>query len=298
MEYLARLLREKITGPVRTAEPLSRHTSFRVGGPAALFVEPQSLAELVMVLSLCREQAISCFILGGGTNLLVSDRGVNGVVVRLGGEFKTFFYAGLTVDCGAGVPLPTLALDVCGKGWSNLEFAVGIPGTLGGALVMNAGAHGQSIGQFVEEAVVLDRDLRLHSLVGQQLCFSYRESHLEPGTVVCRVKIQLAPRHHEEIRQKCEEALLFRRKRQPRQPSAGSVFKNPPGQAAGRLLEDAGLKGLRVGGAMFSTVHANFIVNCGGATAADIISLIGQARTAVREKYGVDLSLEIKLLGE
>jgi len=297
MEQLARLL-GTLKIPVRTAEPLARHTSFKVGGPAALFAEPRTTGELLAVLSFCREQHVPSHVLGGGTNLLVSDQGFAGVVIRLAGEFNNFYYQGLTVDCGAGVQLAVLALDACRKDFSNLEFAVGIPGTLGGALVMNAGAHGWEIGRVVQEAQIVDRDLHLQTLTGRQLTFGYRQSNLPPGSVVCRAKIRLEQGQPAEVQEKCRQNLRVRRERQPRQPSAGSVFKNPPGQAAGRLLEEAGLKGLRVGGAMISTMHANFIVNCGNATSADILALIEKARGAVREKCGIDLELEIRLLGE
>lgn len=297
MEQLARQL-GALNIPIRMSEPLALHTSFKVGGPAALFAEPRTIEELRTVLSLCREKDVPSVILGGGTNLLVSDKGFPGVVLRLAGEFNTFFYHGSTVDCGAGVRLSSLAMDACGRGLCNLEFAVGIPGTLGGALVMNAGAHGREIGRIVLEALVLDRDLQLQTLTRRQLSFTYRQSNLSVGLIVCRVKLSLMPGPKEEIREKCRQNFRIRRERQPRLPSAGSVFKNPPGYAAGRLLEEAGLKGLREGNAMISTVHANFIVNCGNATSSDILTLIKKARSAVREKYGVDLELEIRLLGE
>lgn len=297
VEQLARQLRA-LNIPFRTSEPLAPHTSFKVGGPAALFAEPRTIDELRAVLSLCREQDVPSVILGGGTNLLISDKGFPGVVLRLAGEFNTFFYHGSTVDCGAGVQLSPLAVDACRRGLCNLEFAVGIPGTLGGALVMNAGAHGREIGRIVLEALVLDRYLLPQILSRQQLHFAYRQSDLPVGSIVCRVKLGLSHGQKEEIQEKCRQNFRLRREGQPRQPSAGSVFKNPPGHAAGRLLEEAGLKGQREGNAMISTIHANFIVNCGNATSADILALIKTARNAVREKYGVELELEIRLLGE
>lgn len=297
MDYLARQL-VSLNIPVRTSEPLARHTSYKVGGPAALFAEPRTIGELRTVLSLCREQNVATFLLGGGTNLLVSDKGFAGAVIRLAGEFSSFYYQGLTVDCGAGVRLSTLAMDAGRRGLSNLEFAVGIPGTLGGALVMNAGAHDREIGQVILEALVLDRDLQPQTLARRQLSFTYRQGTFPPGAVVCRARIALAHGRREEIRERCRQNFRLRRERQPREPSAGSVFKNPPGYAAGRLLEEAGLKGLREGGAMISPVHANFIVNCGNATAADILAVIEKARYAVRERCGVELELEIRLLGE
>lgn len=298
MERLSRLLREKITGSVRTDEPLYRHTSFRIGGPADLFVEPENTAELLEVLQLLKEEKVPYFILGNGTNLLVCDRGFRGAVIRLAGEFATYFFHGDSVDSGASVPLAVLARAACDRGFGNLVFATGIPGTLGGAVFMNAGAHGRALGDFLITATVLDQNLRLHTLAPHQLGLSYRESSITAGTVICRVKLWLQPAAREEIEQKCREYLGFRQAKQPRQPSAGSIFKNPPGDAAGRLLEAAGLKGRRVGGAMISELHANFIVNCGGASAADVLALIEAARDAVRQKFGVALELEIQVLGE
>ncbi len=298
MEKIARLLKEKITGPVKTGEPLSRHTSFGIGGPADLFVEPQTVDELAAVVSVLRRENLPSFLLGNGTNLLVSDAGYRGAVIRLGGEFREFYYRDQTLVSGAAVSLAVLARDACRQGYANLEFATGIPGTLGGALFMNAGAHGHSIGEFVLETTLLDREGRIHNLGPEEMGFSYRGSRIPTGMVICSAKLSLLPGKAEEIEEKCRKYFEFRAIRQPRLPNAGSIFKNPPGDAAGRLLEAAGLKGLRIGGAMISQQHANFIVNCGGATARDVLALIAVARQAVREKSGVELELEIKVFGE
>lgn len=298
MEKIFRLLQEQITGTVKMGEELSHHTSFRIGGPADLFVEPETVGELSVVVSVLRRERLSCFLLGSGTNLLVGDAGFRGVVIRLGRQFRQFHYEGSILVSGSAVPLAVLAKDACRQGFTNLEFATGIPGSLGGALFMNAGAHGNSVGQFVLEATALDREGSIHTLSPQELGFSYRGSRIKPGAIICSARLSLKPGVADEIEDKCRRYSEFRTTRQPRLPNAGSIFKNPPGDAAGRLLEAAGLKGLRVGGAMISEQHANFIVNCGGATARDVLALIDVARQAVREKSGVDLELEIKVFGE
>jgi len=298
MEKIARLLQKKITGAVRTGEPLARHTSFRIGGPADLFVEPETMEELAAIVSVLRRERLPAFLLGNGTNLLVGDAGFRGVVIRLGRDFREFYCEGQTLVSGSAVLLSVLAREACRQGFTNLEFASGIPGTLGGALFMNAGAHGRSIGEFVLEATVLDPDCRVHTLGPEEIGFSYRESRLDPGTLICRAKLSLLPGSAEDIEEKRRKYSDFRAARQPRLPNAGSIFKNPPGDAAGRLLEAAGLKGLRVGGAVISEQHANFIVNCGSATARDVLELIDVARQSVKIKFGVELEMEIKVFGE
>ncbi|GFP19721.1 UDP-N-acetylmuramate dehydrogenase, partial [Candidatus Hakubella thermalkaliphila] len=232
-----------------------------------------------------------------GTNLLVSDAGYRGAVVRLAGEFKQFVYEICCVEAGAAVPLARLASDVGQRGLAGLDFAAGMPGTVGGALVMNAGAHDSVIGDLLTEALILDEKLKLHSFAAEDLGLSYRKSNITSGFVVCRVKLRLSQGEKEIQERKCGQYLRFRRERQPHQPNAGSIFKNPPHDSAGRLIEAAGLKGRRVGGAMISDLHANFIVHCGNASAADVRYLLEMAREEVARQFGVNLELEIRLLG-
>lgn len=298
MEHVARLIKDRTGCSVKTAEPLSRHTSFGIGGPADLFVEPHTVAELITALRLLHEECIPYYFLGNGTNLLVGDKGVCGAVVRLRGEFARYHYDGETVVSGAAVPLALLAKDTCREGFINLAFASGIPGSLGGALYMNAGAHGSALGDFVLNAVILDRDLVIQKLSRQDLNLAYRKSGIPHGSVICSVRLQLEPGDRDSIGRKCREYLVYRQNRQPSQPNAGSVFKNPPQDTAGRLLDAAGLKGSRLGDAMISEVHANFIVNCGSATAADVLALIEFAQKVVYEKFGVRLEMEIQKLGD
>ena len=297
MKKTAEKLASKISGIVRTEEALSRHTSFKIGGPADLFVEPVTMTELVTVLSILRQEGIAVYLLGSGTNLLVSDAGYRGAVVRLGGEFKQFEFEGYCVEAGAAVPLARLAGDAGQRGLAGLDFAAGIPGTVGGALVMNAGAHGSAISDVLKEAQILDEELSLHRFTAEELGLSYRKSNITSGAVVCRVKLQLLPGERELQAKNRGQYLCFRQERQPRQPNAGSIFKNPPHDSAGRLIEAAGLKGRRAGGAMISEMHANFIVNCGNACSADVWFLLETAREEVARQFGVKLELEICLLG-
>ncbi|MBT9140584.1 MAG: UDP-N-acetylenolpyruvoylglucosamine reductase [Dehalococcoidia bacterium] len=297
MRKTAEKITAQVSGIVRTDEVLSRHTSFKIGGPADLFVEPVTMMELVIVLSILRQEEIPVYLLGSGTNLLVSDAGYRGAVVRLAGEFKQFVYENCCVEAGAAVPLAWLASDAGQRGLAGLDFAAGIPGTVGGALVMNAGAHGSVIGDVLTEALILDEKLRLHSFAAEDLGLFYRKSNITSGSVVCRVKLRLSQGEKEIQARKCGQYLRFRREHQPHQPNAGSIFKNPPHDFAGRLIEAAGLKGRRVGGAMISDLHANFIVNCGNASATDVRNLLEMAREEVARQFGVNLELEIRLLG-
>lgn len=297
MEHVARMIACKAGCPVALNEPLSRHTSFRIGGPADFFVQPGTPAELAGVLAILRDEGIPFFILGNGTNLLASDRGYRGAVIRLEGGFNNYHFSRTMLEAGAAVPLATLAKEACGRGLGGLEFASGIPGTLGGALVMNAGAHGSSLCRVVENADILGHDLVLHTKTKNEMGLSYRKSELPAGAIVCVVRLRLEPGERAVLEERRKKYLAFRRERQPCQPNAGSIFKNPPNDAAGRLLEAAGLKGFRVGGAIISDVHANFIVNTGNATASDVLELIDKAQASVAEKFGVTLELEIKLLG-
>ncbi|NLM45899.1 MAG: UDP-N-acetylmuramate dehydrogenase [Firmicutes bacterium] len=297
MEQIARKLAAKITGAVRTKEPLCRHTSLKIGGPADLFVEPATREELAFTLACLRQAGVEWFLLGNGTNLLVHDAGFRGAVIRLAGDFCRYEFDGMTIHAGAAVSLAHLAREAVRRGCAGLAFAAGIPGTVGGALVTNAGAHGASLGDVVAEAQIMDESGELHTCLPESLGLAYRKSSIPPAHVVCAVTLQLTAGDREELERQCRDDYLFRRKHQPHQPNAGSIFKNPPGEVAGRLIEAAGLKGCRVGGAVISAIHANFIVNDGQATAADVMALIEKARAEVAGKFGIELELEICLLG-
>jgi UDP-N-acetylmuramate dehydrogenase len=262
-----------------------------------------SVPELQAVLRVCEEQARPVFFLGGGTNLLVSDRGVRGVVVRLGKAFDFVEWrldaAGAEVRAGAAVPFKRLVYRAVAAGLAGLEFGEGIPGTLGGGLLMNAGAFGGEIGRVVEaiEAVAAGGEALV--LPRARLGFSYRRLALPAGAVVTAVRLRLARGDPADLRAAVADAKARRDRHQPKgRPNAGSVFKNPAGAHAGRLIEAAGLKGARLGGAMISERHANFIVNLGGARAADVKGLMDLAQRAVRARARVELEPEIRLVGE
>jgi len=284
---------------LRTDEPMSAHTSFRIGGPARLFAEPHSQQTLADLLAFCREEGVPWFVLGFGTNLLVSDRGYDGMVVRLREGWDSLRVSGRTVEAGPGHSLPKLARKTAGMGLSGLEFAAGIPGSIGGAIAMNAGAFGGSVAQVVERVECLTPAGEQIHLTVAELAFAYRRSRvLDEHLVVIKSVLALDAADSDEIAQRMEQFQTQRRERQPLAArSAGSIFRNPPGDAAGRLLEAAGCKRLRVGGALVSPKHANFIVNAGGAAASDVASLMTEAQRRVWEQFGIRLEPEITLLG-
>lgn len=290
----------------RPDEPLARHTSFRIGGPADLLVVVESGRELADVLGVCHAHGAPVLFLGGGTNLLVSDRGVRGVVVKLGKSFDFVEWdlddldvRGARLRVGAAVPLKRLVHQTVAAGLAGLEFAEGIPGTVGGGLLMNAGAFGGEIGAVVGALEVVTAEGAVRTLARTELAFDYRRLTLPTRAIVAAVRLQLRRGEPATLAAAVADARGRRERHQPRgYPNAGSIFKNPSGEHAGRLIEAAGLKGARLGGAMISERHANFIVNLGGARAADVAGLMGLAGRAVRERFGVALEPEIRLVGE
>ncbi len=299
MKALEGELRERFGARVRCAMPLAELTSFRIGGPADLFVAVEDETELMHAKAAAYRAGVPCFCLGAGTNLLVSDRGMRGLVVRLGDGFAKIKFDDVNVVAGAAAAFGTLVQAVVERGLEGLEFGEGIPGTVGGGLVMNAGAFGGEIAKVVTlvhgvteagEAIALTRD---------EVKFAYRRTELPAHFVVTRVDFELARGDRAQLTARVAELKARRASRQPRGvPNAGSIFKNPPGNFAGKLLEGAGLKGTRLGGAAFSDQHANFIVNLGGAQAADVRALIDMARNRVKEQSGVWLEPEVRLVGD
>jgi UDP-N-acetylmuramate dehydrogenase len=257
---------------------------------------------LIRLISYLHNEDIPYLILGNGSNLLVKDEGIEGVVIVLKGELATVEKVDASDDiltAGGGLSIAKLLSFCSVEGFAGLEFLAGIPGTVGGAVYMNAGAYGWEIGSAVEEIGVVTAKGELSSIPSSRLSFSYRDSSIPKGTVIHNVKFKLHKDHKDEITRSIGNFLKKRKKSQPLDfPSGGSVFKNPPGDHAGRLIEEAGLKGTRVGGAMISTMHGNFIVNTGGAKAEDIIVLINIARKKVREESGIDLEPEIEVVGK
>jgi UDP-N-acetylmuramate dehydrogenase len=299
MNTLERELREHFGARLLVNEPLARFTSFRIGGPAELFLTVESEEELIRALGAGHRAGVRSFCLGAGSNLLVSDRGVRGLVVRLGEGFKKIVIDGTTVRAGAAAEFGILVESVVERGLAGLEFGEGIPGTVGGGLVMNAGAFGGEIAAAVEMVHGVSAEGEPKSIARDGVGFAYRRTELPPNFVLTSVTFQLSRGDRDKL---CAKVLELRAKRAARQPrgvpNAGSIFKNPSGNFAGRLLEGAGLKGVRVGGAAFSEQHSNFIVNLGGARAEEVRTLIEMARARVREQSGVLLELEVRLVGE
>lgn len=288
---------------VKMAEPLARYTSMKIGGPADYFLEVEDDNALAGVLKALHRRDVEFCLLGNGSNVLISDRGVRGAVIRLAGEFKrALWHAGknaVGVVVGAAYPVTQLVREAARKGYTGVEFAEGIPGTVGGALFMNAGAYGSEFEKVVDEMDVMSARGETQRLARAQMTFSYRDSHLPPGTVVMRVRMRLGTGEAAGVDAKLRELIGRRKSSQPSgYPNSGSMFRNPPGDFAGRLIEAAGFKGKRIGQAQISQRHANFIVNLGGARAADVRQLMEQARAEVGRRFGVELAAEVKFLGE
>jgi len=283
-----------------TGEPLAAHTSFRIGGPALLFAAPPDAKALRRLLAFCADERLPWLVLGRGTNLLVSDAGYNGLVIHMGKAWAWLRISGQTAEVGAGYPLPALARKTAEAGLAGLEFAAGIPGSTGGAVAMNAGAFGANMAAVVRDVDCILPSGEACSLANAEMGFAYRHSRaLGEAMIVVGVHLALTLGRPEDIARRMADFQAQRKARQPLTSwSAGSVFRNPPGDAAGRLIEAAGCKGLRRGGALVSPKHANFIVNTGGATAADVAALMAEVQRRVWETFGVWLEPEIKLVGE
>src|SRR5499426_948316 len=304
---LPTLLRD-VPGRKDFARPLAPLTSIRIGGPADALVRIETINALRCLQAVVREHAIPLFILGGGSNLLIRDGGIRGIVVLLRGVFRSYSVESCSsatapvvahVHVGVGYPLSRLALQLARQGWSGLEFAYGIPGTLGGAMVMNAGTHLGDMSRVLLQARVLRSDGQVQELPADALGLRYRGSSYPPGAVLLGATLCLQPGEREQIEALMHESYARRQRTQPlSQPNAGSIFKNPPGTAAGRLIEELGLKGTRIGGAMISPLHANFIVNIGHATAADVVALMAHVQERVRAVYNVILEPEVHIVGE
>ncbi|MCL6610769.1 MAG: UDP-N-acetylmuramate dehydrogenase [Peptococcaceae bacterium] len=292
-------LRRLIDSPVMFGEPMHLHTSWRIGGPADIFVEPLGIEDLKAVIAYARNKGLPLTIIGAGTNLLVRDGGISGIVVKIAGGFADIRVDRVTVTAGGGAKLHRLAKAAREAGLGGLEFIAGIPGSVGGAVVMNAGAYGFSVGDRVREVTCLDLEGNLRRLDGGQMEWGYRKSVLQGSDlIVVEAVFGGFPRDRDLIAADMEKILGSRKARQPLEyPSAGSVFKNPPGNYAGRLIQESGCPGMRVGDAQVSTKHANFIVNLGRATASDVLGLIAAVQERVLEKFGVSLEMEVKVLG-
>src|SRR5208283_2565848 len=299
MRRLEDELRKHFAERLQVNQSLAAFTSFRIGGPADLLVTVESEAELMRAKSAAHRAGVPAFCLGHGTNLLVSDRGIRGLVIRLGAGFDQISIDDVKVTAGASVDFGALVETVVERGLEGLEFGEGIPGTVGGGLVMNAGAFGGEIARVVTLVHGVTAEGEARALTPEEVNFAYRRTRLPEHFVISHVDFELRHGDREALWARIKEVRGKRAARQPRGvPNAGSIFKNPAGNFAGRLLEGAGLKGVRVGGAAFSDQHANFIVNLGGARAEEVRALIEMARSKVKEQSGVWLEPEVKLVGD
>ena len=300
MNALLAELHGRVVGEVRPGESLAAHTTLRVGGPAAAFVRAEAVEDLAAVADVCVRHGVDWLVLGRGSNLLIADEGWPGVVVTLGRGFRGVEVDGDQVVAGAAEPMPVLATAVARHGLGGLAFGTAIPGTLGGAVRMNAGAHGRELRDVLRWAEVarLSRGGTVERLPAAGLGMRYRHTALPADAVVVRARLALRHADSDELAAEMAEMRRWRREHQPiNQPSCGSVFRNPDGDSAGRLIDAAGMKGYTVGGARVSPVHANFITAAPGARAADVHAVIVAVRDAVAAHSGVRLETEVVLAG-
>ena len=288
-------------GTVKKDEALARHTTMKIGGPADLFIEPTSIEGLKKTMQLVQKYRVNWRAIGRGSNLLVSDQGIEGVVIKLGNNLKDMKLDGTQLTVGAGYSIVALAVLISKKGLSGLEFASGIPGSVGGAVYMNAGAHGSDISKILTEAHILFEDGSLQWLTNDEMEFSYRTSVLQkkrPGIVV-EARFQLTEGDKEQIVAVMQKNKDYRKVTQPYDsPCAGSIFRNPLPHFAGKLIEEAGLKGFQIGGAQISEMHGNFIVNAGNAKAFDVLQLIEYVKKTIMEKYNIQMETEVEIIGK
>ncbi len=286
--------------PLLVQEPMSRHTSFRIGGPADLLARPQSEQELAVLLAKAAANAVPVTLVGNGSNLLVRDKGIRGLVIKLGNMLNDIVINDNSITFGSGVSLAMASRRAAELALSGLEFAVGIPGSIGGAVYMNAGAYDGEMSKVVTSVRVMDAAGQVEALPASALDFAYRRSALQgSGRIVTAVTVELTPGDKQAIADKMADFSNRRITKQPLElPSAGSMFKRPPGYFAGTLIDQTGLKGYTVGGAQVSSKHAGFVVNVGGATCADVLQLIADVQDKVFAAHGVHLEPEVLVLGE
>ena len=304
-EYVYKNLYQKLTEwmpeeRVKKEEPMWLHTTFRVGGPADLFVSPNSVEEVCKVTALCREEGVPYYIMGNGSNLLVSDQGYRGVIIQFYKEMNDISVEGTVLRAQAGALLSAVASRALLESLTGFEFAAGIPGTLGGACVMNAGAYGGEMKDVLKTVTVLTQEGEVLTLSNEELELGYRTSVIaRKHYIVLEAEIALSEGKKEEIQAVMDDLKERRITKQPLEyPSAGSTFKRPEGYFAGKLIQDAGLRGFQVGGAQVSEKHCGFVINKDHATAAEIAELIRQVSEKVEAQFGVKLEPEVKRLGE
>lgn len=300
MEKFIQELKQMDVGIVKEKEPLANHTTIKIGGPADCFVEPSSVENLQKTMEVINRFHVPWRAIGRGSNLLVSDKGMEGIVIKLGKGLDSLEVNGTLLEVGGGYSLVRLATSIGRQGLSGLEFASGIPGSVGGAVYMNAGAHGSDISKILVKALILFPDGTLQWLSNEEMEFSYRTSVLQkkrPGIVV-RAVFQLTEGKREEIQEVMKKNKDYRKETQPWDlPCAGSIFRNPLPHYAGQLIEEAGLKGHQIGGARISDMHGNFIVNAGNATAEDVLSLIQFVKDEIYSSKQIKMETEVEIIG-
>ncbi len=302
-QELVKILENKLTGSCQVDAPLSQHTSFRIGGPADVLIQPANKEDVLKVIRFAQEEKLPLTILGNGSNLLVRDKGIRGLVLKLGNNLKALTRRDNVVSVESGFLLGALARQVGAWGLSGLEFASGIPGSLGGAVVMNAGAYGGEIKDVLQAVTALSPQGELRCITKEELELSYRHSILQTADfadwVVLEVELLFAQDDVEVIKARMDDYSQRRLTKQPLDlPSGGSMFKRPQGYFAAALIEEAGLKGFTVGGAQVSTKHAGFVVNTGGATAQDVLALVKAVQGKVYDLKGIVLEMEVRVIGE
>ena len=287
-------------GTIRIMEPMKNHTSFKIGGPADIMVLPESVDMLKEAIQICVSNRLPYFVFGLGSNLLVSDRGFRGIAIKIGSNLNEVKISGVKIYAQAGIRLSELARKASADSLSGLEFAEGIPGSLGGAIFMNAGAYGGETSDVADSVLVLTRDGEIKTINREALDFGYRHSRVQDeNDVVLSATYALVPGDGDVIQAKMDDLNAKRAAKQPLDlPSCGSVFKRPEGYFAGKLIHDAGLQGHQVGGAQVSTKHAGFIVNVDHATATDYLNLIHHVQAVVFKKFNVHLETEVRIIGE
>jgi len=301
MKDIIKELLDNQVGKVKEYERLEKYTTIKIGGPADIFVEPTSIDHLVKVMDIVKKYNVPWRVIGRGSNLLVSDEGIRGIVIRLGRGMDHLTIEEENIRVGGGYSVVALSTLISRKGLSGLEFASGIPGSIGGAVYMNAGAHGSDISKILTRARILFEDGTIEWLSNDEMMFSYRTSILQkqrPGIVI-EAEFALQKGEKEKIVEAMQKNKEYRKETQPwDSPCAGSIFRNPLPHYAGQLIEQAGLKGYSIGGAKISEMHGNFIVNAGGATAKDVLSLIEYIKNVIKEKYNIEMETEVEIIGK
>ena len=295
---------EVTRGEVRLKEPMSKHTSFRIGGPADFWIEPVDFEDLSNLIAFLKKKKISWIVFGNGTDVIVKDGGFRGAVINLRQKrgqavfFRSLFFEGDTITAGAGVTLQEILEKAVSFGLAGVEFTAGIPGTIGGAVVTNAGGRAGEISDIVKRITILNSKVEKQDVSGENLKFTYRNCHLPPESIIVEVQLQLREGKKDDIEERISQILDYRRRTQPlNYHSAGCIFKNPDGKSAGELIESAGLAGRQIGDAQVSTKHANFIVNRASAKASDVIALMEMIESEVFKRFSIRLEREVRIVG-